>query len=97
MRSTASLAVLGLAVVAAPLAAAEPKVRSLRTQQQGEATYFELRLDLPADFWAPSYSSTRGWWTEAGRALARTPRLVPQDQAAANYENRCIVARGRET
>jgi hypothetical protein len=83
IRTITSLFALALGFGAMPLPAAEPTVRSLRTQGRGDTTYFEVRLDMPADFWPPAYATTRGWWTERGRDLVRTPRLVPQDDKTA--------------
>ncbi len=59
------------------------KIESLRVQKRGETTYFELKLAPFPDFFAPSFETTRGWWTENGRAMARMPRLVPQDDKTA--------------
>src|SRR5262245_32255918 len=66
--------------LAAPLGAGEaPKFESLRVQKLDGTTYFAVKVTNIDDYFAPTYGSTRGWWTEQGRAMARTPRLVPQD------------------
>ncbi len=77
------LAILALVLSAVPLAAAEPpQLQGLRVQTLGDTTYFTAKLPNLPDYHAPSYGATRGWWTEQGRAMARTPRLVPQDDKA---------------
>lgn len=80
IRTQPLIVVLALAIGAAPNSAGEaPRFSVPRVQKQGATTYFAIKIpDLP-DHVAPSYGSTRGWWTEQGRAMARTPRLVPQD------------------
>lgn len=80
VRTQPRLSAVALFLFAAPLAAGEaPQFESLRVQKIGDATYFAVKASNLQDYFAPSYGSTRGWWTEQGRAMARTPRLAPQD------------------
>lgn len=74
----ATLAILLLGLIPADLPAKAPAVRELRTQKVGDATFFHVRFEVPADLSLPQWD--RLPWTDARRtALARLPGLVPQD------------------
>jgi hypothetical protein len=56
-----------------------PSIQSLRTQKVGQATYFQVRFEAPADYRAPQLSAGLGWWRARRPEFALLPRLVPQD------------------
>jgi hypothetical protein len=79
------LALVFILLAAGPVAADDAvKIESLRVQKRGATTYFEVKFASLPDFFAPSFETTRGWWTANGRAMARLPRLVPQDDKTAS-------------
>ena len=62
-----------------------PTVRQLRTQRVGDAAYFHVRFDAPADMRVPRIEQWKGSDLQR-RMLARLPQLVPQDgNASAVY------------
>ena len=75
---TLGLAWFGLCL--APVAAAEPpRILELRTQKVEGITYFQLRLDRPADLGLPAFDTGKPFSDADQRKFARFPRLVPQD------------------
>ena len=69
---------LGLCL--APLSAAgPPRVLELRTQKVDSTTYFQLRLDRPADLGLPTFDTGKPFSDADRRKFACFPQLVPQD------------------
>jgi hypothetical protein len=77
---TTTLGVAGISLWASCLAAAEPpRVRELRTQTVRGITYFQVRLDRPADLRLPTFDTGKPFAEADRRKFATLPRLVPQD------------------
>jgi len=70
-----------LAVISVgPLPAADaPKLRELRTQKVGDATYFHVGFDAPEGLDVPRIQFLWGSPDREQRNLIRQPQLVPQD------------------
>jgi hypothetical protein len=80
---TAIASITGIALFATPLLAAEPpRVLELRTQKVDGTTYFQVRLERPADLRLPTFDTGRPFSDSDRRSFARLPRLVPQDDKA---------------
>ena len=77
--SLRSMALLMAALALGPnaLPAQTPKVLELRTQKVEQTTYFQVRIERPADLRLPEDRRNRGRFDE--RAFDLLPRLVPQD------------------
>src|SRR5262249_28693107 len=74
-------------------AAAEPaRVLELRTQQVDGTTYFQVRLERPADLRLPAFDTGRPFSEADRRKFAVLPRLVPQDR-----KTRAVYYRPRPT
>jgi hypothetical protein len=83
---TAIASLTGLGLSLSPLQAAEPGVLELRTQKVDGTTYFQVRLERPADLRLPTFDTGRPFSDSDRRNFARLPRLVPQnDKARAVY------------
>jgi hypothetical protein len=72
-----SVVVLIAGLALGPIQAQAPKVLEFRTQEVGKTTYFQVRIERPADLRLPDDRRTGGRWDE--RAFDLLPRLVPQD------------------
>jgi hypothetical protein len=69
-----------VAAWAGPAAAADPpKLKELRLQQVGTATYFHAAYEAPANLNVPPLQMWWGWGDLALRNADRQPQLVPQD------------------
>jgi hypothetical protein len=63
-----------------PVQAAEPpSVLELRTQKVKGTTYFQVRLEQPADLRLPTFDTSKPFSDADRRQFARLPSLVPQD------------------
>jgi hypothetical protein len=90
---TPPLGIAWLGLCLAPLSAAEPpRVRELRTQKVDGTTYFQVRLDRPADLGLPAFDTGKPFSEADRRKFARFPQLVPQDGKA-----RAVYYRHRPT
>src|SRR5262249_9065975 len=77
---TSPLRVLGMGLCASALAAAGPsRVLELRTQKVDGTTYFQVRLERPADLRLPTFDTGKPFSEADRRKFAGLPRLVPQD------------------
>ncbi len=72
------IAWFGLSPGASP-AAQPPRVLELRTQEVDGTTYFQVRLERPADLGMPTFDTGKPFSEADRRKFARLPRLVPQD------------------
>jgi hypothetical protein len=80
MISRTVLTFLCLPLLAASLSAAEPpRALALRTQQVERITYFQLRLEAPADLHLPDFDTSRPFSELHRRNFARLPQLAPAD------------------
>jgi hypothetical protein len=68
----------GLCPGASP-AAEPPRVLELGTQKVDGTTYFQVRLERPADLGMPAFDTGKPFSDADRRKFARLPRLVPQD------------------
>src|SRR6266540_1837942 len=77
---TSTLSVVGIGLCTGCLGAAEPPgVLALRTQKVGETTYFQVRLERPANLRLPTFDTNKPFSESDRRKFAALPRLVPQD------------------
>ena len=60
-------------------AAEPPRILELRTQKVDGTTYFQVRLERPADLGMPAFDTGKPFSDADRRKFARLPRLVPQD------------------
>src|SRR5262245_29617445 len=78
---TSPLSVLGISLCTGYLGAAEPpRVLELRTQKVGETTYFQVRLERPANLRMPTFDTSKPFSEADRRRFAALPRMVPQDE-----------------
>jgi hypothetical protein len=75
-----ALILLGLAVLAPRLLAAEPpRILVVRTQEVDRITYFQVRMEMPAELRLPGFDTGRPFSEADRRKFARLPQLVPTD------------------
>jgi hypothetical protein len=80
MIARTALTLLGLSLWAPYLSAADPpRIRELRTQKVDGVTYFQLRLELPADLQLPGFDTSRPFSEQHRRNFARLPQLASAD------------------
>src|SRR5262245_59185140 len=77
---TSPLSVIGISLCTGCLQAAEsPRVLGLGTQKVGQTTYFQVRLERPANLRLPTFDTSKPFSEADRRKFAAFPRLVPQD------------------
>src|SRR5262245_5732917 len=76
---TTTLSIAGIGLCVGRLLAAEPRVLALRTQNVEGTTYFQVRLERPADLRLPTFDTGKPFSESDRRQFARLPRLIPQD------------------
>ncbi len=77
---TSPLSVIGISLCTGCLGAAEPlRALGLRAQKVGETTYFQVRLERPANLRLPTFDTSKPFSEADRRKFAALPRLVPQD------------------
>ncbi len=75
-----ALTLLGLTVLAPRLLAAEPpRILDVRTQEVDRITYFQVRVELPADLRLPGFDTGKPFSEADRRKFARLPHLVSTD------------------
>jgi hypothetical protein len=80
MMPRTALTLLGLAVLAPRLPAREPpRILDVRTQEVDRITYFQVRIEPPADLRLPGFDTRRPFSEADRRNFARLPQLVPTD------------------
>ena len=90
---TITLAVTAISLWTGCLAAAESvRVLELRTQKVDGVTYFQVRLERPADLRLPTFDMSKPFSEWDRRKFAGLPRLVPQDS-----NTRAVYYRHRPT
>jgi hypothetical protein len=88
-----ALGIVGVSLWATCLAAAAaPRVLELRTQRIDGITYFQVRLERPADLRLPTFDTSRPFSESDRRKFATLPRLISQDD-----KTRTVYYRHRPT
>ena len=88
-----TLGAVCIGLFAGPLIAGEPpRVLELRTQKVDGVTYFQVRLERPADLRLPTFDTSKPFSEADRRKFAGLPRLVPQDR-----NTRAVCYRHRPT
>ena len=75
-----ALTLFGWTVLTPLLPAAEPpRILDVRTQEVDRITYFQVRVELPADLRLPGFDTGRPFSEADRRNFARLPHLIPAD------------------